>query len=227
MAIESWKRLTADERRSQLVELGQELFNSRRYADISVDDIAQAAGISKGLLYHYFPSKEEFFLAGVQHGAERLLAAVQPDSELPYVAQVIASIRGYLDYVEENSFGYLNLFRDETANLPGIQRVCEETRTRIADLLMRDFTPDVPVPATRAAFRSFQGFVEALVLRWLENDKQLERRSVEALCVTSMMSAVYSGLQLDLAATPDLIAALAPLVNEARAGLEREYGIAF
>jgi AcrR family transcriptional regulator len=50
-------RLDVDERRTQLVELGLEHFGERAYDDVSIDAIAEAAGISKGLLYHYFPTK--------------------------------------------------------------------------------------------------------------------------------------------------------------------------
>ncbi|MBC7173252.1 MAG: TetR family transcriptional regulator, partial [Polyangiaceae bacterium] len=48
----SRQRRTVEERREQLLELGLELFSTRTYEDLSIDEIAQAAGMSKGLLYH-------------------------------------------------------------------------------------------------------------------------------------------------------------------------------
>src|SRR5690242_4164925 len=67
-------RLDVDERRAQLVALGLAEFGTRTYDDVSIDLIAQAAGISKGLLYHYFPTKRAFYVACVREAAARLLA---------------------------------------------------------------------------------------------------------------------------------------------------------
>jgi AcrR family transcriptional regulator len=226
MVIESSssKRLAADERRTQLLELGSQLFNSRRYSEISVDDIAQAAGMSKGLLYHYFPSKEEFFLAGVQRGSEQLLAACDVPRDLPYMQRLVQGIRGYLDYVERNSFGYLNLFRGETATLPGIERVCEQTRQKLAErFLVQLESEGRALLSTRAAVRGNQGFIEALVLESLERGTP-GRREVELLALCSSLTAVYTGLQLDFGTGSAELRAMASVVAETSAFLEREYG---
>jgi AcrR family transcriptional regulator len=62
-------RLQVDERRTQLLELGLRLFTDRSYDELSIDDIARAAGISKGLLYHYFPSKRDYYVEVVRRAA--------------------------------------------------------------------------------------------------------------------------------------------------------------
>ena len=67
-------RLDVDERRRQLVELGLDLFGSRSYDEVSIDELAAAAGISKGLLYHYFPTKRDFYVATVREAAAQLVA---------------------------------------------------------------------------------------------------------------------------------------------------------
>ena len=72
MATAKRSRLTVDERREQLVRLGVDIFSERPYDEVSIDEIAAAAGISKGLLYHYFPSKRDFYVAVVRHGAAQL-----------------------------------------------------------------------------------------------------------------------------------------------------------
>src|SRR5580765_6635428 len=70
-------RLEVDERRAQLVALGVELFAARSYDEVSIDELARAAGISKGLLYHYFPTKRDFYVATVEEGATQLLARTE------------------------------------------------------------------------------------------------------------------------------------------------------
>ena len=71
-------RLQVDERRKQLIDLALELFGNRPYDEISIDETAKEAGVPKGLLYHYFPSKRAFFVAAVEAAAERLAASAPP-----------------------------------------------------------------------------------------------------------------------------------------------------
>ena len=75
-------RLSTDARRQQLVALGGEMFSERPFDDVSIDDIAAAAGISKGLLYHYFPSKRDFYIAVVRHSADEMEAITETDPRL-------------------------------------------------------------------------------------------------------------------------------------------------
>src|SRR5436190_1545038 len=76
-------RLDLDARREQLMRIGLELFSTNSYDAVSIDEIAARAGISKGLLYHYFPSKREFYVAGVRAAAAQLREVVEPDRGLP------------------------------------------------------------------------------------------------------------------------------------------------
>ena len=70
----AYTRLENDERRRRLLELGARLFTEHAYDEISMSQIARAAGISKALLYHYFPSKRDYFVATLAGGAEELRA---------------------------------------------------------------------------------------------------------------------------------------------------------
>ena len=72
MGEPSYRRLDVDERRQQLLERGAELFTSHPYDKLSMSKIAEEAGISKGLLYHYFPSKQAFFEATLSSWVEQL-----------------------------------------------------------------------------------------------------------------------------------------------------------
>lgn len=67
-------RLTPDQRREQLLELGLELFAGHTIEDISIDRLSEEAGVSRGLLYHYFGSKQGFHEAVIQRAADDLIA---------------------------------------------------------------------------------------------------------------------------------------------------------
>src|SRR6478752_927431 len=66
-------RLENDQRRAQILALARAAFSDRAYDDVSIDDLARAAKISKGLLYHYFPTKRDLYVAGLREIAEELI----------------------------------------------------------------------------------------------------------------------------------------------------------
>src|SRR6478752_4967934 len=104
-------RLDLDARREQLMRIGLELFSTNSYDAVSIDEIAARAGISKGLLYHYFPSKREFYVAGVRAAAAQLREVVEPDPELPLRSEPTTLLRlameGWVGYVEATSLSWL------------------------------------------------------------------------------------------------------------------------
>ena len=114
MADPSYRRLDVDERRRQLLERGAELFTSHRYDELSMSRIAAEVGISKSLLYHYFPSKQAFFEATLGAWAEELRARTEPDPDLSPPEQLTASLDGFLSLVEENSVAYGHLMGSAT-----------------------------------------------------------------------------------------------------------------
>jgi AcrR family transcriptional regulator len=193
------RRLPADDRREQLLEIGRNLFASGRYAEVSVNEIAEAAGVSKGLLYHYFESKDEFFLSGLRERALELLAACQTDPDRPYSEQILSGMKGYLDFVDTHSALYLNLFRDEVAARPGFAEVCDRTRQALMDRFLAGLPPGTSAPATRLALKGYFRLTETVILEWLEN-RAIGRPVLERLLVSALANALLSGLRMDLGA---------------------------
>ncbi len=72
-------RLSPDVRREQLLDLGVRMLATRTLDELSVDVLSEEAGISRGLLFHYFKNKQDFHRAVVQRAADELLARTQPD----------------------------------------------------------------------------------------------------------------------------------------------------
>ena len=64
--------MAIDIRREQLLDAGVGLFAARPYEDVSIDEIADACGVSRGLLYHYFNGKRDFYISSIAHAAERV-----------------------------------------------------------------------------------------------------------------------------------------------------------
>jgi len=96
-------RLEVDERRAQLLALGLAAFSARPYDEVSIDEIAQRAGGSKGLLFHYFASKRAFYAAVIEHAARDLLERTYGDPAQPPLVRLRSCLDAYLTYVDEHA----------------------------------------------------------------------------------------------------------------------------
>src|SRR5438874_17781 len=100
------RRLTVDDRRQELLRLGMQLFSTRSYDEIWVEEIAEQAGISRGLLYRYFPTKRDFYVEVTRTAAAEAAQLTAPDTSLPPDQQLRAGIDAFLRYAEEHSRGF-------------------------------------------------------------------------------------------------------------------------
>src|SRR6188472_1483891 len=123
MATARRARLSTDARREQLVALGVEMFSERPFDEVSIDDIAASAGISKGLLYHYFPSKRDFYVAVVRHSADEIVVLTEGDPDLPPPERLAASLDRYLEYVKTHARGYVTVLRAGIGSDPEVAGV--------------------------------------------------------------------------------------------------------
>ncbi|HEY1286336.1 MAG TPA: TetR/AcrR family transcriptional regulator [Solirubrobacterales bacterium] len=189
--------MRTDERREQLLNAGVGLLAGRPHQDISIEEIADAAGVSKGLLYHYFPTKKDFILAALDRGQIELAERLQPDISLPPEQQLIGSIDAFLDYVEEHTTAYVTIFKVGGED-PEIAEALEAGRretlaTLLAGLRGWDESPvsTEPSAALETAAQGWLFFVEGAVLRWLEHG-DLDRRQLRTMLVTAFVGALYS-----------------------------------
>src|SRR6476619_3589113 len=127
-------RLDNDERRAQLLALARTAFSARSYDDVSIDDLAREAKISKGLLYHYFPTKRDLYVAGLREIAEELVLTLPSvPRELPPAERVGRSLDAYLDFVTEHSRAYVSLLRGGIGSDPEVAAVITGVRKRLAE----------------------------------------------------------------------------------------------
>lgn len=161
------RRLGPEERRAQLVQLGVDLLKDRPLDQRLVDDVIKAAGISKGLLFHYFPSKRDYQVAVVTAAADELLASVQPDESLDLLEQLRQGIDAYIDYIERNPTTYIAIVRGAGTD-DALLEVFETTRDSIVELIAGKVVVD-PSPLLRLAIRGWIASVEEATILWLRD----------------------------------------------------------
>jgi AcrR family transcriptional regulator len=185
----AYRRLDVDERRRRLLEQGAELFSRHAYADLSMAAIARAAGISKALLYHYFPSKQAFFVATLEQQAGELAARVgNVDPALPPAEQVAGALDAFLDWVEEHAEGYGRLLVG-AATHPEVRELVEGVRQDTAERILAGLAPDPAPPAVRAAVRGWLWFMDGVLADWLEH-RDLDRDALRGLLLGTLLGAV-------------------------------------
>lgn len=185
-----------DRRRAQLLELGLRLFGTRAYDEVSIDDIAREANVSKGLLYHYFGGKRAFYVAVVRDGARRLREAIVLDPSLPPPARALAGIDAYLGFVEERADAYAALVTGGLGADPKIAAILERTREELVDRILADIGLRAPRPAYRLALRAWIGGVETACVDWLR-DPALPRSELLQLLATMLQGAIASAHAVD------------------------------
>jgi AcrR family transcriptional regulator len=185
MAEPAYTRMQVDERRGQLLALGAELFARHSFAELSMATIAREAGISKALLYHYFPSKQDFFLATLQDAAEELARRTQPDPGLPPPEALAQSLDAFLGWIAENEPAYRKLM-ESAGSVPEvgefITQVRDDTSARILEGLGAGADPP---PRLRAVARAWLWFMDGAILDWLDH-RDLERGELRDLLLGSL-----------------------------------------
>jgi AcrR family transcriptional regulator len=161
-------RLSPATRREQLLDLGLQLLQTRSLEELSIDLVAEEAGISRGLLYHYFRSKQDFHRAVVRRAADELVAQTAPEESLQPIARLTASLRAYVDYVLANYAAYVSLVKSAAGGDEVLRAIYDDTRTaltgRIFDSLGEFGLADTP--AVRLLARGWSAMVEETVLSW-------------------------------------------------------------
>jgi AcrR family transcriptional regulator len=171
------RRLTAEERRRAILEAAQEVFAGRGYHGSSIDEIAQAAGISKALIYEHFPSKKDLHVSLLEMHVRELfdrLAGAATDE--PGAVRLRRGLDAFLGWVEEQRGAFRMLFRDaadpEVAEV--VRRVQGQATTAVAALMATE--PMAPAASEQARelgirmiAQQLTGGMQALALWWDEH----------------------------------------------------------
>lgn len=179
-------RLDPEKRRTQLLDLGVSLLAARSLEEISIDLLAEHAGISRGLLYHYFGNKQDFHLAVVRRMVEELYAATAPVENQDLAVRLSVSLKNYLDFVVANRSAYESFRRTALGGTnPAMSEVYEAGRTQLLDRIFESASEEqlaaygiVDTPATRLLTRGWGTLVEQVILDWIEDPRGIDEEDL-------------------------------------------------
>ena len=165
-----------ERREQQILDVAGAIFARAGYHSASMDEIADAAGVSKPMLYAYFSSKEGLYLAYIKRAGgqllQRLVSARAPHDSAS--ALLRARITEFLSFVEEHGDGWKVLFGEVGSTRPFAENVAA-VREQIADAIRRMIEagagswPGYPPPASDAIAHALVGAGESLANWWLDH----------------------------------------------------------
>ncbi|MEV4969954.1 TetR/AcrR family transcriptional regulator [Streptomyces scopuliridis] len=190
------RRMGVEERKQQLIGVALELFSHRSPEDVSIDEIAAAAGISRPLVYHYFPGKQSLYEAAVRRAADDLATRFLEPREGPLGARLLRVMERFFDFVDEHGAGFSALMRggpavgSSTANA-----MIDEVRQAAYEQILAHLGAGNPPARLELLVRSWVSLAETTALIWLDGRRvprgELESQLVHDFAALAAVSAAY------------------------------------
>lgn len=181
-------RLTPEARRDQFIGLGLAMVGDQPLEQVSIDVIAEAAGVSRALLFHYFESKQDFHVAIARAQSTEMLACTEPDpSQGDPIRMLSASMSAFVDYVSDNRKAYMAFMRGSSSADPAMREVFDDTRATMAARVLR-YAPEwgiVVTPLVEMTVHGWISFVEETTISWL-TDPVITRDELLALITAAL-----------------------------------------
>lgn len=203
------RRLPPDDRRQALINSALKLFNTRPYDEVSVDDIAADAGMSRPLVYHYYGGKAGVFITALRQTGDDVVAAIAKAVTNDPENWLTAGLSAFFDHIQANPIGLTALLRH--GSLPGGEdrQVLDEIRDRIIKLILFKLEPPSDSPVLQSVLGGWVAMVETMGRGWLRQG-QPTREELETL-LPELLRAVLGTAAWHDAAVAAVLPRLPPL----------------
>lgn len=172
------RRLGVEQRREQLIAVALEFFAKQAPEEVSIDEIAAAAGASRPLVYHYFPGKQGLYEEAIRRAGEQLAALFEEPREGPLSERLHRVMGRYLGFVESHGPGFSALLRGGSASAtPDTGAVIDRVRQAAMDQIIAHLELPRPSVRVRLAVRAWIADAETTALAWLADQDGLQPRA--------------------------------------------------
>ncbi|MFD3588570.1 TetR/AcrR family transcriptional regulator [Streptomyces sp. NPDC058683] len=177
------RRLGVEERRQQLIGVALELFSRRSPDEVSIDEIASAAGISRPLVYHYFPGKLSLYEAALKRASEDLAGRFAEPQEGPLGARLLRVMRRFFDFVDEHGPGFAALMRGGPAvGSSATNALIDSVRQAAYEQILAHLDVTEAPARLELVVRSWISLAESTALIWLDG-RRIPRAELEVQLV--------------------------------------------
>jgi AcrR family transcriptional regulator len=173
-------RRSAGDRRAQLVQIGLELLPTTPVQELTIDEVARRAGISRSLLFHYFATKRDYYTAVTRAAADLLWEHLIPPQGTSPEEQVSGMLDRYVGWVETFRESHLAFVRGAAGGDPWVSEVYEETRGRLVEVALTAL--ELPDDLRRRQLvLAWFAFTEDLVGQWVQEPTMTREELLDLL----------------------------------------------
>jgi AcrR family transcriptional regulator len=159
--------------------------------------VAQEAGVSRGLVYHYFPNKSDFFSAIVRHGMRHAFEVTAPDQTLPPEKWLRDGVERLVDFVEVNANAFRAVFAGRHSVDEDVRAAIKENRDAQVDRICALLSPNEPASETvRMAVEGWIAMLDAMLLEWIDG-RAIERERLVKLACGSLVGSIVTAMHVD------------------------------
>ena len=182
------QRLPRRERRAQLLDAARDVFVAQGFHAAAMDDIADAAGVSKPVLYQHFPGKLDLYLALLDASSDALVAAVEAAlaSTVDNKLRVQATVQAYFDFVDDPGGAFRLIFESDLTNEVAVRQRVDRTNDACALLVSRVIAEDTGLTPDEAMLLAagLTGLAQTAARHWLREDSHLTKVDAARLLST-------------------------------------------
>jgi len=188
------RRLGPEARRAQLVGVGLALIKEMPFDEVTAEVVARAGGVSKGLVFHYFPSTRDLQVAILRAAADELLVDLDVGAGLPPDERLRAGLEAFVRYIEQQPASYQAVVRRAGSD-ERLLAVFEDTRSAVVGIVAATLgLTELPAPL-RLVIRGWIAMVEECVLHWLD-DKPVPREELVEFLRRAALTMLPDALRL-------------------------------
>jgi AcrR family transcriptional regulator len=193
-AVPTRRRLTPEQRRDELMDVGAAIFGECAYEDVVMEDVARRAHASRALMYHYFPTKREFFAAIWKRAHDRLSAGMSDDGALSVRDEIAGALAAHLSFYEAHIPLVIIANRSSIATDPVLRApIAEGMRTLCERILDAGGAAGHSRDIASAALAGWIAFVREMTVEWLLHQR-ISRSEVVEVCMRALDAAVSAHL---------------------------------
>ncbi|MGD9956780.1 MAG: TetR/AcrR family transcriptional regulator [Candidatus Nanopelagicales bacterium] len=179
------QRLPRRERRAQLLDAAREVFVAQGYHAAAMDDIAEAAGVSKPVLYQHFPGKLELYLALLDQSSDALLAALDAAlaSTTDNKLRVSATVAAYFDFVDDPGGAFRLIFESDLTNEAAVRARVDRVNDACAEALSKVIAEDTGLTGAEAMLLAagLTGMAQTAARHWLREAGRIPKSEAARL----------------------------------------------
>jgi AcrR family transcriptional regulator len=159
------------------------MFAQKPYDHVMVQDIAAVAGVSRALLYHYFPTKRDLYVAIFQRASDRFLSRVSRDQQLPLAEQLATALEAHIQSVVDHPFEAVTINCITSSDDRAIQAIVAEELNVVGHRLVDQLVAQGrPRDAGEILVGGWLAFVRAACVKWIDS-QNISRADLTEMCL--------------------------------------------